>query len=138
MRRQKQPQLFCKNRYSNAQLTIARSYSDAEGTAAHAHSFGGLNHSRARLLRRRGIAIRRGSCTTHTQKRNRLHRNLDTVIQLLTLRLTARSSTGENNCSAHVRPIQAKNRTRRAKLMLSQELRALNSFERGSANRLKF
>ena len=128
MRRRKQPQAFRRSRYRRRIPAFARSFSITEGTtaparnsewgggvtvrAARVHSFGRRSATTLAQSDVGKIAIHRGSCTTHTQERNRPHRNLDTVIQLLALRLATRLSAGEDNRSACIRLIQAKKSNR--------------------------
>ena len=114
-RRRKQPQAFHKSRFEAAQLALARIFSGTEGVTTLACSPSWLHNSDA------GVQ--------------------SLVLQLKRSKPTARAAArgsfehrGDNR-SVCVRLIQAKRRT---KLMLSQELRALNSFERKSADRLKF
>ncbi|WP_298833090.1 hypothetical protein [uncultured Campylobacter sp.] len=98
-----------------AQPAFARSFSGAEGVIALAHSLSSCaqlrtqkyNHSCAQSDAGGGNCSPRLVHNSDSEA-NRPRRNLNAVSQPLALRLTARSSTGEDNRSACVRLIQAK------------------------------
>ena len=125
-----------------AHTRSARSFSGAEGqlfTAARVHSFWRRSLTTLAQSDVGKIVIHRGSCTTQIAGEQspapQFKRSKPTA------RTAARGSFEHRGGQLLLRVsglFKLKNRTGRTKLMLSHKLRALNSLERRSVNRLKF